>query len=217
METQVLDGEIEANRRLSELGLTQEMLQQAVHHGQAAYANCTPNHPNFFPGLAAYAEATAALRDILLPQGWTREDDGNFALTVSPNGLIAIGVATGDEATGWREQNPTTKSSKGPRTSDAVQLNAALQYHLFPDHEKAADPGRTTWILLFCRDHVANEIRCELSRPTKMEEDGHISEWAERIILGSLPMGGDTLDVSGESGGGPQTDKIEIQIKRRNA
>ena len=50
----------------------------------------------------------------------------------------------------------------------------------------------------------------ELSRPTAIGSDGKISEWSERIILGSIPLDGDQVEIEPPSG-----PDIEITVRRK--
>jgi hypothetical protein len=210
----------EVRHRLSELGLTEEILNQALEAGFAAYAECTLNHPPSFPGLMQWGQTVKMLRDLLAPDDWTRSNEGNLPFTVNKANTIAIAVATGDEATGNPEETPCTKSSKGPRTAGAVAANAR-QLDLFPidicpeDLARIKGEGhRMTWLLLLHRDEAAREVRAELSRPTRMSEKQHVDGWIERIILNSLPFDGDNLELpSDKSPEGPAIDTVEI--KRR--
>jgi hypothetical protein len=96
----------------------------------------------------------------------------------------------------------------------------ALQMTLFDLRLRPEDldesNGKMTFLLLFHRAVDANEIRCELSRPIQMNEEGQVSGWAERIILPPSPFGGGTgaakvpTDV-------PQTPNVVVKVKRRSA
>jgi hypothetical protein len=203
--------------RLLELGLNQEILCEAVQRGQAARASCTPNHPAPYFGIAAWAETVAALRELLRPLGWERVDSGNLPLTVDAAGRVSLVVSTGDENTGNLRANPCTRSSKGPRTQNAVTVNA-LQMTLFDLRLRPEDldesNGKMTFLLLFHRLPVEGEIRCELSRPIAMNDEGQVSGWAERIILPTLPMGGRATEIPTDV---PQTPKVVVRVKRRSA
>ncbi len=150
----------------------------------------------------------------MLPRGWKRVDEGNLPLTVNKAGTVAITVSTGDEDTGRVDGNPCTKSSKGPRTADAVADNN-LRYTLFGDIRKVSSKvaGRLTYILLFHRDVEAREIRSELSSPVKINEDGRVDGWWDRIVLGSVPFGGDRVSTADV----PQTPIFDVEVKRRSA
>jgi hypothetical protein len=219
MKTKIFSDSIERPSRLADLGLDEGFLLEAVQRGHAAWANCTMNHPPSFPGLSAWAEITCGLREIMLPLGWERSDEGNLPFTVNRTRTLAITVATGDEDTGRRDGSPCTRSKKGPQTSNAVKQNV-LQNTLFgdirlrPEDLKLID-GRMTWILLFHIDLTAAEVRCELSLPTKMNSEDHIDGWQERIILSSMPFGSDSVKMKAPDV--PQTPIIEVNIKRRHA
>jgi hypothetical protein len=69
-----------------------------------------------------------------------------------------------------------------------------------------------TWILLFHHDVKMNEVRAELSRPIKMNADGEVDGWAERIILKSTPISGDEVRVPTDV---PQTPDVVVDVKRK--
>jgi hypothetical protein len=159
----------------------------------------------------------AGLRDGLLPLDWQRSNESNLPFTVDPTGNMAIAVATSDAATGCLDKSPCTKSSKGPRTAGAVADNGQ-QLLLFgdiplrPEH-LALSPGRMTWLLLVHQDNEAREVRCELSRPISMNEEGRVDEWVERIILSPFPLDGDVLNIPVDNA--PRTPELDVEIKRR--
>src|SRR2546428_268164 len=102
--------------RLAELGLEEEPLRDAIRRGQLAFLSCTPNHPPPFPGMSAWAETVCALREYVIPIGWRRSNDNNYALSIDPSGQIAIAVATGNDGTGRVDATPSTNARKGPST-----------------------------------------------------------------------------------------------------
>jgi hypothetical protein len=193
MKTNVFSKPTEVRDRLAELGLDALVFVQAIQRAQAIVAGFTPNHPPISRGITQWGETVAAVRDQLIPQEWTRDDSENLALTINSTKTIAISAATGDENTGNPDAVPTTRSSKGPKTQSAVIVNA-LQLDLFknvkltPEELKRTN-GVMTFILLFHRDVIAQETRFELSRPVKMDSDGHVEVWAERILFPPLPFG----------------------------
>lgn len=215
--TKVWSDPIGRPSRLKQLGLTEAVLRLAVEEGQSAWANCTINHPPLHRGIVAWGEPIRSLRENLIPLGWKRYDAGNQPFVMNQAGNLAITVATGDENTGREDRNPCTKSSKGPYTESAI-TNNALAYTLFGDirtAERKTIDARVTWVLLFHRDEETLEVRCEISLPSRMNEDGQVDEWLERVILGPIPFGGGSVRVSNEPP--PQTPDIEINIKRRRA
>src|SRR6185437_1400734 len=218
MKTNVFSKPEESRDRLRQLGLDALVFVQAIQRGQAIAAGYTPNHPAICRGISQWGEVVAAIREQLLPRAWTRMDEDNFPLTFNPPRNIAISVSTGDASTGIVDATPSTRSTKGPRTANAVIVNA-LQLNLFgnvplrPEELKCSN-GVMTWIFLFHRDVAAQETRFELSRPVKMDSDGHVDVWVERIIFPALPFGTDGLLVPADL---PVSPEIIPEVKRKRA
>jgi hypothetical protein len=203
--------------RLAKLGLSVEALRESVQRGFAAFASCTPNHPSNYPGFTAWANTVNALRELLYPDGWTRSENGNLPVTMDSAKRVSIIVATGDEYTGLPDLTPSTRSSKGPRTVNVVEGNSnQIPLFDFKSRPEVIDQSgeKLTWILLFHRDKTSNEVRCELSCPVNINDEGQIDAWAERIILPSIPFGVDSIEVPIDV---PQTPAITLKIKRKRA
>lgn len=201
--------------RLTELGLQERHLKEAVRRGQFAFLSCTPNHPLPFPGMSAWAETVCALRECLMPLGWQRSNENNYALSVDPAGQVAIAVATGNDGTGRADATPSTNARKGPSTSDAVAVNQLRftfmeQPALLRPASATGDGVRATWILLIHR--ATSEVRCELSLPISIGEDGHIDAWRERILLSSIPLDGDLAEAVPMP---PTLPDIDVSVIRR--
>ena len=218
MKTNMFSTLEDSRDRLAELNLDALIFAQAIQRGQAIAAGYTPNHPAICRGISQWGEIVAAVREQLVPRGWTRIDEDNLPLTVNPNRTIALSVSTGDENTGIEDANPSTRSTKGPRTADAVIVNA-LQLNLFgnvplkPEELKESN-GVMTWILLFHRDVTAQETRFELSRPVKMDSDGHVEVWVERILFPALSFGTDGVLAPKDI---PLSPEIVPEVKRKRA
>jgi hypothetical protein len=202
--------------RLAELGLQEEPLKDAVRRGQLAFLNCTPNHPPPFPRMSAWAETVSALREYVIPFGWYRSNENNYALSVNPTRGMAVAVATGDDGTGRADATPSTNARKGPSTLEAITVNQ-MQFSFMNERPASArgdasgrDNHRATWILLIRR--ASNEVRCELSLPISIGDDGHINDWRERILLGSIPLDGDLAEAVPNP---PPLPDITIDVKRR--
>lgn len=203
--------------RLAELGLEETSIAGVVQRGYGVFISATANDPPLFPGFAAWAQMVRALREYLLPQQWERSDENNYSLVINPAGTVAIAVATGDDATGNSSASPTTKSSKGPSTVEAVtsnQFQLSLDFPPVPVPAPArptdTDDKRMTWILLVHR--ATNEVRCELSLPRSMGPDGRISSWQERIILGSISVDPEAFEITPPRQPLPE---INVDVKRR--
>jgi hypothetical protein len=166
--------------------------------------------------MSAWAETVSALREYVIPLGWYRSNENNYALSVDSTGGTAIAVATGDDGTGRPDGTPSTNARKGPSTLEAITVNQ-LQFTFMderpsPARGAASRPNnhRATWILLIRR--ASNEVRCELSLPISIGEDGHIDAWRERILLSSIPLDGDLAEAVPTP---PPLPDIRIEVKRR--
>lgn len=175
--------------RLSELGLEEGVVTQAVLAGQAAMDSCTENDAPSIPGTLRWGVTLRRLREEL--RTWTKSDRSNFSIVISPTSDFAIAVMTGDASTGRIDIGavPSTKYPKGPATGYIVEANQA-QLSLFP---KASALGMLTYILLIASDD--EELRYELSLPDLFSEDGYVVRWKERIVfppirLSDEPVGG---------------------------
>lgn len=205
------DNPNEIASRLEQLGLKEQALHEAIWQGHLHRARLTENHPVTYRGLVMWGDSVAALRDQTRSMGWIRKDVGSYALTEHEELGLAITVASGDEATGVPYLQPTNRSKKGRNTVDAVEANQQLQlFDLLPIEQQGGVDDNQTWVLLHYTDYRLGEIRIELSRPTAIDSDGKISEWSERIILGSIPLDGDQVEIEPPSG-----PDIEITVRRK--
>lgn len=198
-----------ADQRLRELGLTKDILLQAVSAGQLAHMSCTENHPPLMRGVYAWGETVRSLREQLAPAGWQRSDANNFSIVVNPGHTVSIAVATGDEETGSEHGNPSTRSKKGPRTVSAVQENS-LQMPLFPVEVPIdLDPEQVglTYFLLVRRD--GSRVHSELSLPTSIVE-GRVKGWSERILLDDVELDGSPIEFNS-----PDLPDLDVAVIRR--
>jgi hypothetical protein len=71
-----------------------------------------------------------------------------------------------------------------------------------------------TWMLLIHYDRVLGQVRSELARPVKADEDGIIVGWSERIVLSPFDVEPNFVALPDEESG-PDGGQIDIDIKRR--
>ena len=108
---------------LEKLDLSVPILHRAVESGYLAKANATPNHPPLYPSFVAWGDTICSLRNELIPRGWSKTNERNWPRVIHPSGEIALTVATGNEHTGSPNFMPATKSTKGPSTIQAIEIN----------------------------------------------------------------------------------------------
>jgi hypothetical protein len=199
--------------RLADLGLSVEILQEAIKFGQLHWSSCTNHDPLCLPGIMAWGKTIQRLRDLLVPHGWSAINERNLPLIVDPSKKIAIAVATGNDGTGVASLAVWTKYPKGTATATFVEKNWK-QLSLFDLGEKVTtikrrDSDCMTWVLLISRNE--DEVRCELSLPTSFDYSGHVGTPVERIILEPINIDGDRVEIPGADG----RDDIDIQISKR--
>src|SRR4051794_32445217 len=76
-------------RRLNQLcGLSVDLLLSSVRRGQLAADFCTSSHPKPYPGIAAYGETVAGVREQTAALGWSSNDDKNIPRTIPPDATV---------------------------------------------------------------------------------------------------------------------------------
>lgn len=208
--TVLFDNPEEIASRLEQLGVNERALREAIYQGHLQRTRLTLNHPVIYHGLNMWGEVVAALREQLRPLEWVREDIGSYALTAHEELKLAISVASGDEATGNPSAHPSNRSRKGRNTVDAIEANRQLELFEQLPPEDQVEEGKQTWVLMHHTDTSRGEIRVELSRPSSIGKDGKINEWAERIILNSIPFDDDLVEIYAPNG-----PDIDIDIRRK--
>lgn len=195
--------------RLALLGLSVDLLRDAVAMGEAARNSCTANDPVSTPGYLAWARTIRGLRDLLAPE-WRTSSEGGLDTVVAPDGTFAIAVTTGDDATGRKTGSPKTKYPKGKATASAIAKNQMwLRFdELEPIVFDPVPTARVTWLLLFAQGE--GEVRCELSLPAAIGDDGRIETWSERIILPPVGRDGEPKVTPAD-----QEPDIVIEVSRR--
>jgi hypothetical protein len=201
------------DEKLAELGLSVEILQEAIKFGQLHWSSCTSHDPLCLPGIMAWGKTIQRLRDLLVPQGWSAVNERNLPLIIDPAKKVAIAVATGDDGTGVASLAVRTKYPKGLATATFIEKNWE-QLSLF-DHGgkvkiiKRRESDCMTWVLLVSR--TDKEVRCELSLPTSLDYSGHVGTPVERIILEPISIDGDSIELPVDD----RVDDIDIQISKR--
>lgn len=177
-----------AVRRLADLGLSTEVIHQAIKAGDGESRTWTDAAPRSMGGMARWGRTNESLRILL---GWPYENPSNLPLTVNPDRSFALFATSGDERTGRegkkKDEQPTTRYAKGAATERAVKRNEQLTID-FPDEfigetfaKTVSSENLVTWILLY---QVADDgIYLEVSLPESISRKGYIETWRERIIV----------------------------------
>lgn len=211
MRTVIRTSQIDVTNDLAALGVSYDVLREAILVGEYARNECTLNDPPNGPGFIAWDKTLRRLKELLIPEGWTRRD----YTVIRPDNRMAIAVAIGDEATGDENRTPKTKYPKGAATEVAVMINRQ-QLELFDQilnrtiiEGGAQSDALQTWMLV--RNRVDDTIFCELSLPARLGEDGRVEDWGFRIILQPI-----TLEPNPVSGQSDEGQPIEVTVNRRS-
>jgi hypothetical protein len=192
----------EIDARLAPFGATRAELIQVVVGVVGARADAVENDPATAEGLFAYIFGTRFLRSLFRTKGYLLYRHDNIEGVEHPDRPLKIIYQNVDSAA-LLHHKPRSLSAKG--SGSAVALDAA-QGSLFTEDELASahavrfdqiDTG--VWYL--CVSVVGDDVRAELSLPTRIE-NGNFEDFIERIFLvGPGEWGG--LTVKSDDNAGP--------------
>ncbi len=178
--------------RLAGLDLTVDVVGTALAAADRESALCSDLDPPILEGLLRWGRATRALREQLVPHGWTYDNPNNLARTIHPSGDFAVVLATGDAGTGQSEAGAGPRHSRGYATEQAIAANGQLTFEFgslmqLTGSDRPVGLGHLqTWFLLY---HAEPDcFRTELSLPQGIDR-GRITRWTERILLPPVPRG----------------------------
>ncbi len=212
----VISSPIEVAQALAAMGLTEEILHDAIEAGEIDRDACTANNPPTDAGGRSHGTTVRALRESLIPSGWAACNVRNFSTVVAPDVAMEIAVASGDDATGRPDRTPRTKNKKGELMSIGIERNIhqLSLFELPPVARTNTRDARATLMLLRHRPAGSDVVRCELSVPMGMSDDDRVNEWGTRIILRDLVLdgrGGRLADYDASD------DTIDVSVVRRSA
>lgn len=189
---------------LSSLGLERDHLQRAIAEGELQRRLASPFDVPTAGGFNAHTRTVRSLRETYVPRGWKQNDIGLSTID-SPDGRVAVAVVSGDARTGDQDALTVgTKRARGPATVEAVLENG--QGRLFD-----LEPTVTWFLLVHSR---SAGVWAELSLPHRIDEDGRITSWRERIILGRIEPTEPTGDLV-RPDDPPAPQPIDVPVIRR--
>ena len=165
---------------LAAAGLTDDVIRRVVLRGETERDSETPFDPPTRGGMTAYYERVRALREELVPLGWSVDNTKNFCTTVSPCGGYAVAFVSGDAFTAGEDRTPQPTYPRGAATAYAVNK---AQLHLFDEPEPEEDALPQVWFVVVHRPPGQSEVRVELSLPEAIADDGTVTRWVERHPL----------------------------------
>jgi hypothetical protein len=205
--------------RLAAMGLSEELLAEAVRYAYAEKDRCTGNDALAAGGFTVWTKLLRFLREQLIPQGWSKGGLPDLESVIHPSRSFQIVPSSGNWATGDADRMPATKYPKGRRTAEVIADNGQFSLDIVGSTLEAK-PEIKTFFLLTYEDEDKEEIRHELSIPTHMKiapnaKRGRIDEFGSRIILSPIPLDIDTdLDEEHEE---EFSDDLDIPVERRTS
>lgn len=169
-------------------GLTRLPFEEAVRSGDHERRRTTKDDALGADGYYAWTRTLRTLRGgTRQVAGWHRGDFRRIPVTLSNDETKAIAVSSGDERTGRDGEDPATKNIKGWDAAVAVEHNRLRFNDISPFDD---DPVEFYYLLYYLTDQG---MWAEVSEPLFQADDGRITGWGTRLLLGEiLPHGGRT-------------------------
>ncbi|WP_353614058.1 hypothetical protein [Mangrovibacter phragmitis] len=190
--------------KLKSMGLSVDNFTFAISRAIYESRRSSPLHPRTSAMTRAWEEVVAAFRESVISElkGWNYTFDSGLEYTINSERGLSIIATSGNKDTGILEGFPKTKNAKGSATEDVISRNLGLfgEDDDDDDEYESEEPedsipisidSTQTFVFLYYFDLGAQEVRCELSKPSAMSGfngQNKISSWSERIILPSVPF-----------------------------
>lgn len=199
--------------RLQELSadLVVSLLTNAIQSGLGARNDTTRASAITAAGLQQWLKTVEELRFQLSEKKWRIHNERNCPFISSPDHSISIVVMTGNSETGKQGfEDPTNQAEKGAVVEGFVQSNHQLDLFNQDSFKLAKSKQKETqvWAFLYHYDKTLNEVRFELSYPTGFGKK-KITEWGERLILGSIPNNPTDFTIRNDVPNTPATVEVE--------
>ncbi len=206
----------EAAARAAEIGFPFEVLLPTIETWIAFMNSGTELHADNYAGLIAWHESIRMLRLEGRQFALEKLARSNVELCFCPRTSVAVMIVQGDARTGDASKlnvKPRTKYPRGPMSCDVLDA----QMSMFPEERAVA--AEQAWVLLLHMTALG-ETRAELSRPSVIHraiardgsETGIITDWNERIFLGTFERGRLTSAIPTDLS---PTDAVVVPLKKR--
>lgn len=162
-------------------------------------------------GVQQWLKTVEDLRTLLATVKWHIHEQRNCPFISSPDRAISIVAMTGNGETGKNGlEDPTNQAEKGAVAENFIQKNNQLELFNRESIKLAKENQKETqvWALLYHYDKTVNEVRFELSLPTGFDKK-KITEWGERLILGSIPNNPMDFTIRKDAPNAPATVEVE--------
>jgi hypothetical protein len=181
IETKRLDNPFEVDRRLAELGLSNEGLVRVVHVSRAERANATDLHAANAAGTFSYHHGIPAIRREFLGPNWVIDRSDGIESIRNDKLMIKVSFCNVDHACG--QEHPKPRSEKG---AGAERASGPMLFDNLKSFAPRPVGGFALYYLM-----VDQMGRAELTRPVIARRT--FTGAVERIFL--LPDGDDTTSI----------------------
>ena len=178
----------EAIKRLTELGISFEDIEQAVQGALIDYNNLSEYAYSLHKNLHFFFQLIIHFRSIVVKRGWSYDDSLNVNKTIEPGNKFAIIFSSGDKNVCNPNLTPYSKNKKGEVSYAIIEMNKYVQMTFidklgFPPCQEKYDIGKMPHRFFIFRKNK-NKVRIELSLAREFDKKTHkICSWSERIIL----------------------------------
>lgn len=211
----IIDDPEHVGARLQELhpNLTTIIFRDAILGGLGGRNEATRASAPTAAGVQQWLNTVEDLRTLLATVQWHIHEQQNCPFISSPDRAISIVVMTGNSETGKIGfEDPTNQAEKGAVAENFVQMNNQLELFNREALKLAKENEKETqvWALLYHYDKMLKEVRFELSLPIGFDNK-KITEWGERLILGSIPNNPADFTIRKDEPNAPAT--VEVAPK----
>lgn len=209
----IVDDPANVEARLQELhpDLNTILFRDAIIGGLGGRNETTHASAPTAAGLQQWLKTVEDLRTLLTTVKWHIHAQRNCPFISSPDRSISIVVMTGNGETGKNGfEDPTNQAEKGAVAENFIQKNNQLELFNCESIKLAKENQKETqvWALLYHYDKMLKEVRFELSLPTGFDKK-KITEWGERLILGSIPNNPMDFTIRKDEPNAPATVEVE--------
>lgn len=207
------DGE----RRLSEFGLSTEIIHTALRPGLDRATNRSELALRSTPGTDIYHDTMEQFAKMLADSGWRLVYVDLQPRLLHPDRVLAFTLASGINVANPdpRQQPKTLRKGRATRTSLAGPRAELLPLFSEPGVEQEmelVDSAREAPLWMLVHERTPRGLKLEFSRPQRMTDGGVVTDWDDRIILEFLDLDGD-LSVFGVSGDGDYDGGYDVVVE----
>lgn len=212
----VIDDPAQVEARLQELhpDLTLSLFRDVITGGLSSRNEVTEASAPTAAGVLQWLRTVHDLRTVLATFQWNIHQQQNCPFISSPNRAVSIVVMTGNSETGKKGfEDPTNQAEKGTVAEEFIKQNHQLELfnrESFKFAKGGQKENQAVWALLYHYDKKLKEVRFELSLPTGFGKR-KITEWGERLILGSIPDSPDDFAIRQDKPNDPA--KVDVNPK----